>query len=407
MDISKQHPKIRRLVPALLRWFSGAARDLPWRRTSDPYAIWVSEIMLQQTQVKTVIPFWERWMEALPTIEALAQASSGRVHKLWEGLGYYTRVRNLQRAAQLIGDQHGGAFPERFEDVLDLPGVGRYTAGAVCSIAFNQPRPVLDGNVTRVLARLFGIRRNVREKATVAQLWQLAEELVLAAARPKNRNSGRHRAGSCSRLNQSLMELGALVCTPKAPNCPYCPVRTLCVARRRGEMDQLPNLGAPIAIARRRFAAFVAEHKGRLLVRQRPNGVVNAHLWEFPNVELSGETRLGTSAAHQALGFTPRTLNPLLTIHHSITRYRIELNVFRVESATEERPQTGSGEWLTAGQLQPLAFSSAHRKILKHLGGSPNSEHRSPKEIRERTSQHSSTITCRCGNGIHLGFEQV
>jgi A/G-specific adenine glycosylase len=189
-------------------------------------------------------------------------------------------------------------------------------------------------------------------------------------------------------LNQSLMELGALVCTPKAPNCPNCPVRTLCVARRRGEVDQLPNLGAAIVIARRRFAAFVAEHNGRLLVRQRPNGVVNAHLWEFPNVEVIGEHPLEIPAAHQALGFTPRTLEPLLTIHHSITRYRIELNVFRVEGGW----RTGLGQWLTAGQLQPLAFSSAHRKILEHLGSNPKAENRNPKEIPKRDRTNLPTV---------------
>ena len=141
----------------MLDWFAANARDLPWRRTRDPYAIWVSEIMLQQTQVKTVIPFWNRWLRELPTIEAAAKAPSEKIHKLWEGLGYYTRVRNLQKAAQVIVEKHGGKFPENFDDVLELPGIGRYTAGAICSIAFNQPTPILDGNVIRVLTRIFGI----------------------------------------------------------------------------------------------------------------------------------------------------------------------------------------------------------------------------------------------------------
>jgi len=371
---SKQQLKIRRLVPPLLDWFSATARDLPWRRTRDPYAIWVSEIMLQQTQVKTVIPFWERWMEALPTIEALASAPSARIHKLWEGLGYYTRVRNLQRAAQLICERHGGKFPERFEDVLELPGVGRYTAGAICSIALAQPRPILDGNVIRVLTRVFGIRQNVREKATLAQLWRLAEELVRTAAQLKSSERTPSKAGPCSRLNQSLMELGALVCTPKSPQCPDCPVRGQCTARRRGEVEQLPNLGPAIATTRRRFAAFVAEHKGRLLVRQRPHGVVNAHLWEFPNLEVVGQNPFEISNAHQELGFTPRTFEPLLTIRHSITRYRIELNVFRAVMAPGGGRRTGLGQWLTADQLQPLAFSSAHKKILEHVIGNSKSD---------------------------------
>ena len=170
-------PNLNRITGLLLRWFSANARELPWRRTRDPYAIWVSEIMLQQTQVKTVIPYWERWMRELPTIEAVANASPDKIHKLWEGLGYYTRARNLQKAARQIVEKHGGKFPEHFDDVLALPGIGRYTAGAICSIAFNQPTPILDGNVIRVLTRIFGIAENPKEKETNARLWKLAEDV--------------------------------------------------------------------------------------------------------------------------------------------------------------------------------------------------------------------------------------
>src|SRR5258706_8999085 len=189
--------KVRRLVPLLLDWFAANARNLPWRRTRDPYAIWVSEIMLQQTQVKTVIPFWNRWLRELPTIKAAAQAPSAKIHKLWEGLGYYTRVRNLQKAAQVIVEQHGGKFPENFDAVLALPGIGRYTAGAICSIAFNQPTPILDGNVIRVLTRISGIAENPKEKQTNARLWQLAKELV-QNSKLKIKNS----KTCCSHLNQ-------------------------------------------------------------------------------------------------------------------------------------------------------------------------------------------------------------
>src|SRR5260370_11090318 len=159
-----------KIVPLLLDWFAFNGRDLPWRRTLDPYAIWVSEIMLQQTQVKTVMPYWLRWMETLPTLQSLATASPQKVHKLWEGLGYYSRVRNLQLAAQLIVQKHDGKFPQQFEDVLELPGVGRYTAGAICSIAFNQPKPILDGNVIRLLTRVYGIDGNPRDKHVNATL---------------------------------------------------------------------------------------------------------------------------------------------------------------------------------------------------------------------------------------------
>ena len=203
----------------LLKWFAANARDLPWRRTRDPYAIWVSEIMLQQTQVKTVIPFWNRWLRELPTIEAAAKAPSEKIHKLWEGLGYYTRVRNLQKAAQQIVAQHrsgvsaerrkraeikkcgflpkAATFPKSFDDVLTLPGIGRYTAGAICSIAFNQPTPILDGNVIRVLTRIFGIAENPKEKEANQSLWQIAEKLVLLAKTWNPPVNGRDSALRC------------------------------------------------------------------------------------------------------------------------------------------------------------------------------------------------------------------
>ncbi len=401
-----------RLVPRLLAWFAANARDLPWRRTRDPYAIWVSEIMLQQTQVKTVIPYWERWLRELPTIEALAQAPSEKIHKLWEGLGYYTRVRNLQKAAQQIvarpdalspsrrsrGDEAqtkneletphvvSYKFPESFDAILDLPGIGRYTAGAIASIAFNQPTPILDGNVIRVLTRVFGIAENPKEKKTNAKLWQLAEQLVHHASRLTFHDS------PCSHLNQSLMELGALVCTPHSPQCAVCPVQKLCVARKKNLQEKLPNLGKRAAATERRFLAFVAERNGKFLVRQRPAGVVNAHLWEFPNVEVGARLcePQHVLAEFNALRVTdPRSekLEPLCTIKHSITRYRITLEAWHAELANpqpaapvSDPAQNGShartapgrrparqGCWLTPARLRQLAFTSAHKKILAVL----------------------------------------
>jgi A/G-specific adenine glycosylase len=342
-----------KLVPLLLDWFAANARDLPWRRTRDPYAIWVSEIMLQQTQVKTVIPYWERWMSELPTIEALATASASKIHKMWEGLGYYTRVRNLQRAAQQIVWQHVGKFPKKFEDILALPGIGRYTAGAVSSIAFNQPRPIVDGNVIRVISRVFGITTDPREKKTNAQLWVLAEDLVLHAAR-----TARH-ASPCSHLNQSLMELGALVCTPRSPKCDVCPINKLCVSQKEGLQEQIPNLSKREAATARRFIAFVVQRDGKYLVRQRPASVVNAHLWEFPNIEAT------TARQKSAAPFEVFSAKPLCTIKHSITRYRITLEAWRAK--LDEASSKNSGRWLNLSQLRKLAFASAHKKVLAHL----------------------------------------
>ena len=341
-----------KLVPLLLDWFAASARDLPWRRTHDPYAIWVSEIMLQQTQVKTVIPYWERWMRTLPTIETLAKARPAKIHKLWEGLGYYTRVRNLQRAAQQIVAQHAGKFPESFDDILALPGIGRYTAGAISSIAFNQPRPIVDGNVIRVITRVFGIATDPREKKTNAQIWELAEDLVVHASRIA------HHA-ACSHFNQSLMELGALVCTPRSPQCDVCPIKKLCVAQKDNLQEKLPNLAKREAATARRFIAFIVESDRKYLVRQRPAGVVNAHLWEFPNIEAT------TDRQKSAAPFQVVSARPLCTIKHSITRYRITLEAWRAE--LDGTSPKISGRWLSLAQLRKLAFTSAHKKVLARL----------------------------------------
>ena len=340
--------------PRLLDWFAANARDLPWRRTRDPYAIWVSEIMLQQTQVKTVIPFWERWMRELPTIKAAAEASSAKIHKLWEGLGYYTRVRNLQKAAQVIVEKQNGKFPEKFEDVLALPGIGRYTAGAICSIAFNQPMPILDGNVIRVLTRIFGIAENPKEKQTNARLWKLAEKLVSYSKTQTQRNS-------CSHLNQSLMELGALVCTPRNPQCLICPVNKFCIAFKENRTEELPNLGKREAATARHFVAFVIERDGKFLVQQRPVGIVNAHLWEFPNFEINGKKKDAKEIFDSAFNFKTAKFQPLCTVKHSITRYRITLEAFRVQ--LPKRLKTLNGIWLPRTRFDSLAFTAAHKKL--------------------------------------------
>jgi A/G-specific adenine glycosylase len=406
--------------------------------------------MLQQTQVKTVMPFWERWMRELPTMEAVARASSEKIHKLWEGLGYYHRARNMHAAARQIvaecekrretflkphplaptlspnggeGDvtrklkreshpncpmdaqqrvstttqaavrwTRGSAslphstpktealhtvsyeFPEKFEEVLALPGIGRYTAGAICSIAFNQPTPILDGNVMRVLTRLFGIDRDPREKGTNELLWRLAEELVVHAKaqssqRKKNSRTRTKDEEDCSHLNQSLMELGALICTPRNPQCLICPVKKLCVAFKENRTEELPNTGKRAAATARRFVAFILEHRGKFLVRQRPEKVVNAHLWEFPNIET--HTRVDGHAAGAAelfkaqFGFAAPELEPLPVVKHSITRYRITLEAFHVP--LKAKPKGPAGTWLARAQLDSLALASAHRKIWSRL----------------------------------------
>jgi A/G-specific adenine glycosylase len=414
-----KHDKI---VNLMVEWFQRKARDLPWRRTRDPYSIWVSEIMLQQTQVKTVIPFWNRWMIALPTIRSLARAKPEKIHKLWEGLGYYTRVRNMQKAAQVILDEHGGRFPANFDQVLELPGIGRYTAGAICSIAYNQPCAILDGNVIRVLCRVFAIDGNPRDKVINTKLWELAESLVKHAeqnsnvgaragrlsgkianrkSQIKNPQSPMKHAGRysnlgalpslasqkianrksqiknplplCSHFNQSLMELGALVCTPREPRCGECPLVNLCIARKQGRVEQLPFVAPRPPVTRRRFVAFVAQREAEVLVQQRPAGVVNAHLWEFPNIEVPTENGDPQEAARQVFGICQPGLAPLCTIHHSITRYRIRLDVFELGPGDPVARESNNGRWVKKDDLDRLAFASAHKKILTHFAEPPPS----------------------------------
>ena len=366
----------RDFVPKLLAWFAQNARPLPWRRTRDPYAIWVSEIMLQQTQVKTVLPYWKRWMQALPNLAELAKAKPRALHKLWEGLGYYTRVRNLQRAAQLIVAQHGGCFPCDFDAVLALPGIGRYTAGAICSIAFNQPRPVVDGNVTRVLTRWYGIAGNPRKRHVNGRLWQLAEELVqraaaIGASTTTASHASRiphHASRPGSQLNQALMELGAVICTPRNPRCGECPIARNCVACEQNRVHELPDRARRGHATPRRFVAFVAQKGSCFLVRQRPAGVVNAHLWEFPNVELAMDDDDLQRAARSVLGVRAEAFEPLATLKHSITRYRITLEVHRTTSRQLARVPSAKGRWLTRNRLDQLPFTGAHKRILQRLG---------------------------------------
>jgi A/G-specific adenine glycosylase len=341
----------------LLHWYEKHARDLPWRRTRDPYAIWVSEIMLQQTQVKTVVPYWTRWMKRLPDVRSLARAKPPTVLKLWEGLGYYRRAENLQRASRVIVERHDGLFPDNFEEIIALPGIGRYTAGAICSIAFNQPAPILDGNVTRVLARFFGIRAHIKTAPVQRRLWKLSEALVRAAHA--------HHYASTSLFNQSLMELGALICTPRQPLCPACPLHQTCFAARRGLAEKLPRTAARPASEAMEFMAFVIENKGLYLVRQRPAHVINGSLWEFPNEQALTPNATPQQLARKLLG-APHRLRELCEIQHTITRFRIRLKVFHVIlKPTSELPL--AGRWCSLSSLQKLPFTAAHKKIIAQL----------------------------------------
>jgi len=327
--------------------------------------------MLQQTQVKTVIPYWERWMRELPTISSLARARPEKVLKLWEGLGYYTRVRNLQKAAQTIVSDPGGRFPTQFADILALTGVGRYTAGAIASIAFNQVAPILDGNVIRVLTRIFAIYADPKQRHANVRLWGIAERFVQEAAKHPLPPAPQPLtiSGPCSALNQSLMELGATVCTARQPRCGDCPVRNHCAARATHRVDSLPNLARRDAVTPRHFVAFVVQRDGRWLVRRRPAGVLNAHLWEFPNAEIDNRASNVGEVAISVLHAKPRSLQKLTAVKHSITRYRILLEAY-VVAGCRVSERSDDARWLALADLEKLPFTSAHRKVLTALCGS-------------------------------------
>ena len=357
--VTNSRQRYARIVSTLIQWYRTHARDLPWRRSTDPYAIWISEIMLQQTQVKTVIPYWERWMTEFPSVEAVANAGLDRLLKCWEGLGYYSRARNFQKAAKLVVGKHRGILPRALDEIMELPGIGRYTAGAICSIAYDQPAPLLDGNVIRVLTRLFAIHSDPAKPATNRRLWQIAESLVRAA--DQNRVNGER---PCSDLNQALMELGAVICAPTAPSCEKCPLQRHCLAFRRGCVQRLPYKRAKPPATARRFVAVVLQDKDRFLVRQRPAGVINGGLWEFPNVEIhpgaSARGALDKLAPSSRKGFLP-----LCRIKHTITRYRITLEVFQRKATA--RAASRLGKWCTLRQLRRLPFSSAHKRIVEQV----------------------------------------
>ncbi len=358
---------IRSIVAPLLKWFAENARDLPWRWTRDPYAIWVSEIMLQQTQVKTVIPYWQRWMKQLPDIASLAAADEDTVIKLWEGLGYYSRARNLQKAARLICDELGGRFPCDLAGVLALPGVGRYTGGAICSIAFNQPEPIVDGNVARVLARLLGIEESPKAKPVAESIWSAADDLVKHAF-----SLQKSRQRNASAFNQAMMELGALVCRPRNPLCSGCPLQGRCTARKENKVETIPALTKRAAATKRRFIGFIIVWRGEVYVQRRPSGDVNAGFWEFPNWEVSADADAARLAkANLALG----QAELFFVLNHSVTRYRNRLEMFLLRVSRKPRLAKLHGEWVSLEEIDNFPLTAAHRKVAKHLQTKYNSEH--------------------------------
>ncbi|MCO6459663.1 MAG: A/G-specific adenine glycosylase [Pirellulaceae bacterium] len=349
---------VRSLQRRLLRWFARSARDLPWRKTREPYRIWVSEIMLQQTQVASVTGYYDRFLRAFPDVKSLAAASEQDVLRLWEGLGYYRRARQLHAAARRIVELHGGAFPREFDQVLDLPGVGRYTAGAVLSIAHDARHPILEANTIRLFSRLLGSSLNPASAAGQRLLWALAEHIL-----PRR---------SVGQFNQALMELGSEVCTPRQPACTRCPLMTLCAACRLGRQEELPVSARPLRYEARHEAAVIARRRGRVLLRQCGPGEWWTGLWDFPRFqlpELAGPELAGELSARM-LELTGLRILPgpaVATLRHQVTRYRITLVCHEATVLSGRLIAPACLQWVAPERLSELPLSVTGRRISRLL----------------------------------------
>lgn len=343
---------------SLLAWFGRQARQLPWRSDPLPYHVWVSEIMLQQTQVATVLDYYRRFLAAFPTIHDLAAADEQRLMRLWEGLGYYRRARSMHAAAKQVVDRYDGVFPSTFDEVLALPGIGRYTAGAILSISGDQRLPVLEGNTVRVYSRWVGMREDVSTHAAKATLWQIAESML-------------PRVG-CGQFNQAAMELGALVCKPKSPLCDVCPVRKYCGAHSLGLQDQIPGKVTRVAYESRQEFGFVVPVVGsdRLLLCRVPAGERWAGLWDFPRfTEGNVDLQAAALAVSRRIGAEVRPTDRLTTIKHAVTRYRITLQVHRAEPIDPAAIGLAHDDFrlLSIAHVGELPLSVTGRKIAELL----------------------------------------
>ena len=345
----------RRLRAPILRWYRRAKRDLPWRRTADPYAIWVSEAMLQQTTVAAVIPYWERFLERFPDAATLAASREEEVLALWSGLGYYRRARALRQGALAVMERHGGRVPDEAEALMALPGIGRYTAGAIASVAFGRETPVVDGNVKRVFSRLFAIRGG-HGAATERAYWSIAGSLV--------------RGDEPGDWNQALMELGATVCTPRAPRCAACPVATRCRARASGRIAAFPARTRPRPTRVVPVAVIWIERRGRVLLQRRaPSGPLRG-AWDLPAAVVAEGCEPGRAIA-QALserhGLNVRACRVLLRAKHAILRTRLAIDVVEAAPAASV-PRCAALRWVDIDRLGEAAISGATAKIARAVG---------------------------------------
>ncbi|NIR49978.1 A/G-specific adenine glycosylase [candidate division KSB1 bacterium] len=343
----------------LIGWYNKNKRDLPWRKTSDPYEIWVSEVMLQQTQVDTVVPYYKKFLERFPDIKSLAEASLSDVLKVWEGLGYYARARNLKSAAEIIQKEHGGEMPDTHDRLIKIPGIGPYTAAAIASIAYNENYPVVDGNVLRLVARIMRIEAPPGKKGTKSKFVQTCRQLM-----PK---------GQASAFNQAMMELGALICTPHRPKCSRCPVSFFCQAyQTMKDPSILPLKATPKNKPHFNVAVGIIWNNGKILIDQRPEEGLLGGLWEFPG----GKQEPGESLEEclereikEEMNIQIRVQGPFLTIPHAYSHFKITLHSFQCQhvGGIPKPKKAIDWKWVSPKDITRYAFPQANKKILDAL----------------------------------------
>ena len=345
----------RRIRTELLRWYVRSGRDLPWRRKPTPYRTWISEAMLQQTQVNTVIPYYRRFLKQFPSVKALAESKEDDVLKVWEGLGYYSRGRNLRKAAQRIRRELGGRFPRTLDGLMSLPGIGRYTAGAIASIAMGQDAAVVDGNVIRVFARLLNDSRDVSKPPTKEAYWGVAERLMPSG-----------RAGD---FNQALMDLGATVCKPRTPRCEHCPLRRVCRSQAEGTQGQLPNKSRRPPVPHYQIGVGVVWKKGKVLIARRPSSGMLGGLWEFPGgKQMAGEPirECIRREVKEELGVHVDIGPHMMTVDHAYSHFKVTLHFYECAHASG-RPKTlscSAWKWIAPGEIRKYAFPAGSMKAV-------------------------------------------
>jgi len=350
----------------LLEWYAHSARVLPWRGRSDAYSIWVSEIMLQQTRVETVVAYYQRWMERFPTLIDLADATEQEVLRFWEGLGYYNRARNLQRAARLVVSDLQGVIPTTCAGLERLPGVGRYTAAAIASIAFGQDEAALDGNIRRVLSRFYNVVLPAGSPQAERTLWQLASE-----------NLPQGRAGD---YNQALMDLGATVCTPRAPLCKGCPLNDLCQAHLLGVEEQRPVHRSRPVIPHYTVAAAVIQRDGKTLIARRPSSGLLGGLWEFPGGKQEpgeGITTCLVREIQEELGAAVQVNSALGVYKHAYTHFRVTIHAFACTLLADQEPRPLHASkicWVYPEELQGFPMGKVDRQIANLLAKESSSQ---------------------------------